>query len=568
MAMVSRTKRPNSRTRAAGGGARRPATPALEQGRACLRRGAWTEARDIFARLVDDTPNGEAHDGLASALWWLDDPHASLAHREQAYRAYRTEGATLAAARAAMTLAVDHVDLTNDLPAYGGWMDRAAGLLATLDEGIEHGWFAFWQAHGARVQGNLDQSSAHARRATDIARRLGDEDLLTLTSAADGLRLISQGDLDRGMRLLDAATTAAIAGDLRELAAVGHTCCFLIHACTNVRDYDRALHWSERIASFSERWQVRPLFSTCRTYYAAVLMWRGDWAQAERELEAAMAVAGPRVYMAVAARVRLGELRRRQGRTAEAHACWEPHETHPVTLLGRALMALDAGQRASALALAERAYRRLEPSQSLDRAGALLLMLRVQCLDGRGDAAAGTYGELATLAATVPTAAMRATVRHADALLGVCLGQPARARVAFEDALDLLTAARVPYKAALVRCDYAEALHTAGAPEAAAELARAIEAFERLGAAHDAGRARTLLDAWQGAPSAPKPTVLTRREHDVLRLVAEGLSDRQAALRLGLSEHTIHRHVANILTKLGLPTRTAAVAHAVRERLL
>jgi pimeloyl-ACP methyl ester carboxylesterase/DNA-binding CsgD family transcriptional regulator len=61
---------------------------------------------------------------------------------------------------------------------------------------------------------------------------------------------------------------------------------------------------------------------------------------------------------------------------------------------------------------------------------------------------------------------------------------------------------------------------------------------------------------------------LTSRETEVLALVASGLSDREIAERLVLSPHTVHRHVANVRTKLGLPTRAAAVAAASRRGLL
>jgi DNA-binding NarL/FixJ family response regulator len=57
---------------------------------------------------------------------------------------------------------------------------------------------------------------------------------------------------------------------------------------------------------------------------------------------------------------------------------------------------------------------------------------------------------------------------------------------------------------------------------------------------------------------------LSARETEVLHLIAEGLSNGQIAERLFLSEHTVKRHVANILTKLKLPSRTAAAAHAAR----
>ena len=61
---------------------------------------------------------------------------------------------------------------------------------------------------------------------------------------------------------------------------------------------------------------------------------------------------------------------------------------------------------------------------------------------------------------------------------------------------------------------------------------------------------------------------LTSRETEVLALVASGLSNREIAERLVLSPHTVHRHVANIRTKLGLPTRAAAVAAATKRGLL
>ena len=62
-------------------------------------------------------------------------------------------------------------------------------------------------------------------------------------------------------------------------------------------------------------------------------------------------------------------------------------------------------------------------------------------------------------------------------------------------------------------------------------------------------------------------SVLTPRELDVLRLVAQGLSNADIARRLVLSEHTVHRHLANILRKLGLSSRAAAAAWAVRTGL-
>jgi pimeloyl-ACP methyl ester carboxylesterase/DNA-binding CsgD family transcriptional regulator len=69
-------------------------------------------------------------------------------------------------------------------------------------------------------------------------------------------------------------------------------------------------------------------------------------------------------------------------------------------------------------------------------------------------------------------------------------------------------------------------------------------------------------------PRAAADHDLSARELEILHLVAAGLSDAQIAERLVLSQHTVHRHVANIRTKLRLPSRAAAVAHAARMGLL
>jgi pimeloyl-ACP methyl ester carboxylesterase/DNA-binding CsgD family transcriptional regulator len=79
------------------------------------------------------------------------------------------------------------------------------------------------------------------------------------------------------------------------------------------------------------------------------------------------------------------------------------------------------------------------------------------------------------------------------------------------------------------------------------------------------------LAAGAGGRSGHPPTapdVLSPREHEVLALVAQGLSDREIAERLVVSPHTVHRHVANIRAKLGAGSRAAAIAAAARIGLL
>ena len=85
-------------------------------------------------------------------------------------------------------------------------------------------------------------------------------------------------------------------------------------------------------------------------------------------------------------------------------------------------------------------------------------------------------------------------------------------------------------------------------------------------------RAKGLMESLCSAASAKSPTAapagLSVREIEVLRLVAEGLNNQVIAERLFLSEHTVHRHLANILNKLSVSSRAAAVAQAARRGLL
>jgi len=87
-------------------------------------------------------------------------------------------------------------------------------------------------------------------------------------------------------------------------------------------------------------------------------------------------------------------------------------------------------------------------------------------------------------------------------------------------------------------------------------------------AERDAQRAAELMSEFDADPSPEASTVLTPRELDVLKLIAQGLSNPEIAEQLFLSEHTVHRHLANILRKLNLSSRAAAVAWGVRTGLV
>jgi DNA-binding NarL/FixJ family response regulator len=98
------------------------------------------------------------------------------------------------------------------------------------------------------------------------------------------------------------------------------------------------------------------------------------------------------------------------------------------------------------------------------------------------------------------------------------------------------------------------------------DVVRAVRAAV-AGEVHlDPAAARALATALRAPASAA--AVLTRRERDVVALIAQGGTNRQIATRLGVTERTARTHVSNILGKLGLASRTQLAMWAVREGLV
>lgn len=101
-----------------------------------------------------------------------------------------------------------------------------------------------------------------------------------------------------------------------------------------------------------------------------------------------------------------------------------------------------------------------------------------------------------------------------------------------------------------------------------AEVLAAVEAASNGMAVLDPHDLETLLAASASAPLATETSVLTPRELEVLRMLAEGAANKNIAWKLGISEHTVKFHVASILGKLHAATRTEAVAIGMRKGLI
>lgn len=549
----------------------RISTDELQAGLDALQAGAWEEARERFQASVAAGETAEALEQLGLAAWWLDDAPLTLDARERSYRLYRELGDARGAARVALWLVWDYLAFRGDTAIASGWLERARRLLTGHEEAAEYGWLLIREGEVALFRGHDPTSAgASAVRAARLGRLLGDRGIEFTGLALEGLALVSAGDVVGGMRCLDEATAAAMSGEVKEMYTVGVVCCWQIFACERVRDYDRAAQWCARVQEFSKRWRVRPLSALCRTQYAGVLIWRGKWADAEAELvHASGELEHVHPAMAVQALARLGELRLRQGRFEEATRLFDQSIAHPLGRLGHAALLLEGGSTEEAAAELNRFLSQAQAEPTI-RAGALELAVRIHVARGDVPAAGRALEELQQIAARLETAPFAASAAAAEGVVRRHSGDQSAAADCFDKAAELYQRSGAPFETARAKLDLSEALAATGRHGAAEREARqAREIFRGLGAQHEEARAgaslhRPAAAAHQGARKAG----LTPRQVQILRLVAQGLSTPGIATLLGLSDHTVKRHVANVLTRLGLPSRAAAVAYAAREGLL
>lgn len=516
---------------------------------------------------TEETP--EALEGLSWAAWWLNDAEVLFDARERAYRMYRSREDRLAAARMATWLGTDHVDFRGELAVAQGWLARARRLLEGLEPRCEHGWLDVHEAEKHLMLNDTTSARELGSRAAGLGRRLGVVELEMMGLATEGLAFVTEGEVERGMSRLDEAAAAALGEEFGEIWPVGWCCCYMIYACERVRDYDRAAQWCGRLEEWSRRMDIEFVNRTCRAHYAGVLIWRGTWAEAELELtESAERLGESRPPMAAEATVRLGELRRRQGRLDEAEEIFEEVAEHPLALLGLGEVCMDRVDAGGARDRAEQYLRELPSVTGTLRAAGLELLVRAHVSLGEETKATAGLEELESVTSVVSTDPLRASAQFCAGVLEAAFGDSDTARAALEDASRLFHRSGAPFEAARSRLELARVLAGLGRSRDALREARAAAtSLRRIGAAHEAGRADALALELEG-PSSDGSSPLTRREREVLGLVAEGKTDAAIAKALVISEHTVHRHVANILAKFCCASRSAAVAEALRKNLI
>jgi DNA-binding CsgD family transcriptional regulator len=534
----------------------------LRLGREALEAADWKGARAYFEQAAELGESAEVLDGLGEALQFGGEYGRAIEVKELAFAKYEQRGLRAEAAELARWLAFLYVSVHGNVAAANVWMARAASVLEGVAECAAHGWLTLDRAP---FTSDASERVRVANAAIEIARRYGDMDLEFDAMSLLGEAYVASGRVAEGMTLLDQVMAAVVAGKVIRVGAAGEIYCRLLSACERATDVRRAQQWLEAANRF-EAWAdfVPP---TCRTHYGGILIALGRWEEAERELLAAIRTFETGYWASqLFPRLRLADLRVRQGRFGEAELLLESIDWHPGAKRSLAAIALARGDLALAGDLVGLC---LENTPRTDPDQPSLLGLLVEVEIARGDLAAAeeALDRLAELERHFEDERTRAVARLAQGRVNATRGDE-RARSDFQAAVESFARLGIVLEAARARAALARVLSSHASAAAVVEARHALETFERLGAARDADAAAALLRDL-GAPARTFPKgygTLTRRETEVLSLLAEGCSNAEIAERLFISRRTAEHHVARILAKLGLRNRAEAAVYALRER--
>jgi DNA-binding CsgD family transcriptional regulator len=535
-----------------------PGEESVAAGRAALEAGRWSDARAAFEAALAEQESAEVLEGLGEALWWLGEPQAAVEHRERAYVAFRRAGDGARAAHTALSVCTTYLANFGNGAAAAGWLARAESAVSGEPAEPLQGWFWLMAAY---LSPDAEAACELLRRAHVVARDTGDVDL-ELTALSDlGGRLVHDGRIADGLPLIDQALAGCLAGECEHLETVVWASCTMLGACEVAGDMERATQWLRVIDEFTERYACPFVYATCRTHYSALLLAKGRWAQAERELAAAIRMsgrAGPLPHALALAR--LADLRVSQGRIEEAEALLGDCDDAVIA----AKVALARGRPEAAAALLHGC---LDAGMGATAsASALLLLVEAEIAAGRPAAAEEAHARLVQLAASPGTDFAAARAATAAGHLAAARGDVDEALARYRAALRVLARIDLPLETGKVRLALGRALVATQPDLAAAEVRAALDVFEDAGATPLADAAAALLRSLGSrARRAPRrPGVLTAREEEVLQLVGLGLSNPEIAQRLFISRKTAAHHVSRVLSKLGLRNRAEAVAYVSR----
>jgi len=532
----------------------------IADGEKALAAGDWSAARGAFNEAAAHSAEPRVLEGLARALWWSGEAEPALDLRRKAYAGYRRARDLSSAARVALWIADEYLTLYNNAAASRGWLRRAERLVErrrTADAGWLNLAYARWAA-------DPREQERCARRALSIARAHDDGDLELVALSRLGLARVLQGHIDDGVGCFDEAMAGATGGEASRLETIGDVYCDLSRAAEVIGEASRLMQWAEVMMSFLGRGHM--LFvAFCSTCCGELLLGEGNWSEAEEQLLSGIAMleASGQRSRCVHPSTTLATLRVAQGRLEDAETILAPYAALPEAAIPFARLALLGGRAKVAVM---RLTRELARAGSGNLATVPMLSLLVEAHIAAGDTASGrsVAAQIRRLADRAATAHFSAVAAVADARVKVALGRRGAAD-SLADAAALLSECGLKYEAARARSDFAMAAGE-GDPELAVDEAeRALHEFEELGASHDADLTRQLLRKLGArARTGPKGVgLLTERERGVLELLGHGLTNAEIAGRLFISVKTAGHHVSNILSKLGLRSRSEAATYAV-----
>ena len=538
----------------------------LERGREAYGRRTW---RDAYAFLgsADTSDELAAADLelLATSAYMLgrDDEYLSLL--ERAHHSHLKAGETLPAVRNAVWMGLILVT-RGELGPGGGWIGRAQRIIESEPgDSVERGYLLMPLAFQHEASGDFMSAAAVAADAASMAVRFGHADGFALATHLQGGMLIKAGRVREGLALLDEAMVAVTAGELSPIVT-GIVYCGVILACQDAYEVRRAREWTAALTRWCEgQPEVLAFTGRCLVHRAEIMQLNGDWPDALEEAQRARqrfieTRNESRVGLAV---YREAELQRLLGKFEDAeHAYreasrygWEPQP-------GLAQLRLAQGRVDVALSTIRRVLD--ETTVPLERAGLLPAFVEIMLAAGDVDAAGRASLELEQLADRYESAMLDGMVAHARGAVLLDEGDARASLAALRRAAGVWQELEAPYEVARTRELVGLACRALGDDDAATlELEAARAAFEQLSAQPDVERV-----AAHFAGERPSSHGLTPRELDVLRLVASGRSNKQIAAELVISEHTVARHVQNILAKLDVSSRTAAASFAYEHQLV
>lgn len=542
-------------------------TDDLERGRDAFGRRMWADAFKALTRADETTPL--VGDDIRSMAWsaYLIGRHDDFVRAmERDHHAEVEVGNDLGAARTAIDLGfvLGH---RGEIGPATGWFARADRLVERDgSDCVERGYLRLPVMLQHALSSAWEDLHAAASEAARIGVRFAEADLTAFSLHWQGRALMRLGRVDEGQRLLDESMVAVTAGEVSPMFT-GVIYCSIIEAFQEVFALGRSQEWTAALSRWCDgQPDLVPFSGQCLVHRSELMVLHGAWDDAIDEARRATArTAGdPNPFVRAAALYQEGDVHRLRGDFFAAEAAyrdaselgWDPQP-------GLALLKLAEGDARSAAAAIRR--RVGETVGDLERARLLPALVVIELALGDASAAAAGCAELGDTASRYATPVLGAMAACAAGAVALAGGDATSALGQLRDAQRVWQHLEAPYEVARSREQVGLACRALNDHATAdLELDAARRGFERLGAAPDISR----LDALAQPRTTRGAVGLTEREHQVLRLVATGLTNKAVAAELFVSDKTVDRHVSNILAKLGVSTRAAATAYAYEHQLI